>query len=93
MLRRFSFSGHVRNRPVLQPRKSAVSGVVGLYRHYKNKHIYRVLDVVIHADTQERMVLYEELVPAGLRFVRPLDTFTELLDHDGRVIQRFEKLS
>ncbi len=92
MLRRFSFSGHVRNRPVvLQPRKSAVAGVVGLYRHYKNKHVYCVLDVVIHADTQERMVLYEQL-DGPLRFVRPLETFTELLDHEGRFIQRFEKL-
>lgn len=71
--------------------------MTGMYRHYKNAHIYRVLDVVLHTETQEKMVLYEELVPSdrnplGLRFVRPFEMFTEMVEHDGKRVPRFEKL-
>jgi len=76
---------------------SSAQPLAGMYRHHKNGQLYRVLDVVLHTETQQRMVLYEELLPSernpdGLRFVRPFEMFTELVEHDGQIIPRFEKL-
>lgn len=70
--------------------------LIGMYRHYKNRRLYRVLDVVLHTETQERMVLYEELAPSernpeGFRFVRPIELFTEVVECDGQMVPRFEK--
>lgn len=70
----------------------------GIYRHYKNGQLYRVLDLVLHTETQQHMVLYEEVVPSErnpdrLRFVRPLEMFTEIVNDDGKEVQRFVKMS
>lgn len=70
----------------------------GLYRHYKNKQVYRVLDIVLHTETQQHMVLYKELIqseqnPNNLRFVRPFEMFTELVEYNGKMVPRFEKVS
>lgn len=69
----------------------------GVYKHYKNGQLYRVLDIVLHTETQQRMVLYEEIIqsernPDNLRFVRPFEMFTEIIEHHGKTVQRFEKL-
>lgn len=68
----------------------------GLYKHYKYNDAYHVLGCVLHTETNELMVLYKELVPSkrnpdNLLFVRPKDTFTEVIKYRGKYIQRFEK--
>ena len=46
----------------------------GIYRHYKGG-LYDVLDIVIHTETSEEMVLYEDV--KGKRYVRPLSMWNE----------------
>jgi hypothetical protein len=71
---------------------------LGRYRHYKGK-LYEVLKVVMHTETNERLVLYRALyeIPE-LReeygddpwFVRPFTMFNEDVVIDGRSMPRFE---
>lgn len=51
----------------------------GIYRHFKGKE-YKVLGVVIHSETREKLVLYLELYPPYELNVRPIELFTELVD-------------
>lgn len=46
----------------------------GIYRHYKGG-LYDVLDIVIHTETNEEMVVYEDV--KGKRYVRPLSMWNE----------------
>ena len=68
-----------------------MSGVKpGLYRHLKHGNEYTVIDTVRHSETQEAMVLYRaEYGERGL-WVRPLDMFTEQVEHNGVKKVRFE---
>jgi hypothetical protein len=71
---------------------------LGRYRHYKGK-LYEVLGIVMHTETNEKLVLYRALyeIPA-LRaeygddpwFVRPFTMFNEEVVIDGRAMPRFE---
>lgn len=62
----------------------------GRYRHFKHGNEYTVIDIVRHSETQEAMVLYRaEYGERGL-WVRPLDMFTEQVEHDGAIKPRFE---
>jgi hypothetical protein len=73
---------------------------LGRYRHYKGK-LYEVLGVVMHTETNEKLVLYRALydIPT-LReeygddpwFVRPFSMFNEDVVIDGRTMPRFEYL-
>lgn len=70
---------------------------LGQYRHYKGK-LYEVLGVVMHTETNEKLVLYRALyeIPE-LRddygddpwFVRPFTMFNEEVEIDGRRMPRF----
>jgi len=73
---------------------------LGRYRHYKGKE-YQVLGVVLHTETNEKMVLYRALYECPeLReeygddpwFVRPFVMFNESIVVDGRTMPRFEYL-
>jgi hypothetical protein len=68
-----------------------MSGVKpGRYRHFKHGNEYTVIDTVRHSETQEAMVLYRaEYGERGL-WVRPLDMFTEQVEHNGEKKPRFE---
>ena len=61
----------------------------GKYRHYKNK-LYQVMEVAIHSETMEEMVVYRPLYGEGKLWVRPLDMFLESIEIDGKTIPRFE---
>ena len=67
----------------------------GLYEHYKGKR-YEVLDVAIHTETQERMVVYKALYkgdfPEGALWVRPLAMFQESVSANGISVPRFRYL-
>ena len=51
----------------------------GIYKHFKGDY-YLVEDVVIHSETEEKMVLYRALYEEGLRYVRPYEMFTSKVD-------------
>jgi hypothetical protein len=83
-------------------RASLVDGVsrmkLGRYRHYKGK-LYEVLGVVMHTETNEKLVLYRALyeIPELHEeygddpwFVRPFVMFNESVVVDGRTMPRFE---
>ena len=73
----------------------------GKYRHYKGKD-YEVLNVVLHTETREPMVLYKALYSVGdydtalygaeLLFVRPLEMFLEKVEINGTKVLRFQKI-
>lgn len=68
----------------------------GLYEHYKGKR-YEVLDVAMHSETLEPMVIYKMLYkgnfPQGTLWVRPLAMFKENVTVNGKLVPRFRYLS
>ena len=68
----------------------------GLYEHYKGKR-YEVIDVAMHTETVELMVIYKALYkgdfPEGMLWVRPLAMFKENVTVDGKLVPRFRYLS
>lgn len=67
--------------------------VKGIYRHYKGKE-YELIDVVIHSETLEKMVLYRPLYEneIGGLWIRPYEMFFEEIEVDGKKVNRFEKI-
>jgi hypothetical protein len=63
----------------------------GIYEHYKGKK-YKVLDVVVHSETLEKLVLYEFMYenPVSQIWVRPLTMFEEDVEINGEVKPRFK---
>ncbi len=60
----------------------------GKYRHYKGGE-YEVIDVAIHSETHEAMVVYRPLYGEGRLWVRPLAMFVENVVVDGVTLPRF----
>lgn len=60
----------------------------GLYRHYKGGE-YDVIDIAIHSETEEQMVLYRPRYGERALWVRPLAMFEEMLSVGGQQVQRF----
>ncbi len=62
----------------------------GIYEHYKGKR-YEVIDVVRHSETLEEMVLYKTLYKSelGPLWVRPKEMFLEVIEVDGKKVDRF----
>ncbi|MBL7670806.1 MAG: DUF1653 domain-containing protein [Bdellovibrionaceae bacterium] len=65
-----------------------------LYHHYKNKP-YTYIGLARHSETLEEMVIYETRYEndQGRVWVRPKQMFFESIDHDGKPIPRFKKIS
>lgn len=61
----------------------------GTYRHYKGGE-YQVIDVAIHSETEERLVVYRPLYGDKKLWVRPLDMFVEQVFINGVPKKRFE---
>ena len=64
---------------------------IGRYRHFKGNE-YEVLCVAKHSETLEDMVVYKALYGDGGVWVRPASMWEELVEHNGKVVRRFEKL-
>ncbi len=65
--------------------------IPGIYRHFKGKD-YEVIGVARHSETEEDMVVYRPLDDnkgKGDLWVRPLEMFTEMVEHQGMYTQRF----
>ena len=60
----------------------------GTYRHYKGNR-YVVLCMATHSETLEPMVVYQALYGDGKVWARPASMWSELVQHDGKFVERF----
>lgn len=69
---------------------------LGVYVHYKHRHddpkYYQIIGLARHTETEEKLVVYVPLYPAGgIRIAaRPLDDFLSPVVVDGVTMPRFE---
>jgi len=50
-----------------------------IYKHFKGDY-YIVLDIAIHTETKEKMVIYRSLYENGQLYVRPYNSFISAVD-------------
>ncbi|MBA3980487.1 MAG: DUF1653 domain-containing protein [Alcanivorax sp.] len=63
----------------------------GQYRHFKGG-LYDVLGVARDSEMQVPQVVYRALYGERGLWVRPLAMFTELVERDGQIRPRFERV-
>jgi hypothetical protein len=63
----------------------------GTYRHYKGGE-YEVIDVAIHSETEELLVVYRPLYGEGRLWARPLEMFAGTVEIKGELMRRFSPL-
>ena len=64
----------------------------GIYQHFKGQE-YQVFGTAKHSETEELLVVYKPLYETDEAvdyWVRPLAMFTETVERDGTVYQRFK---
>lgn len=65
------------------------------YRHFKGK-IYVVIDIAVHTETDEIMVVYKRFLDSLVTWCRPLEMFMSDVDHkkypDVKQKKRFERM-
>ena len=64
----------------------------GIYRHYKGKE-YELIDIAIHSETLEEMVVYRALYGEQKLWVRPANMWEEEVEVDGKKVKRFEYIN
>ena len=70
---------------------------LGKYQHFKG-NFYQVLHCARHSETNEWFVVYQPLYKqkngddAGI-WIRPLAMFTEIIEREGKPLQRFTYLN
>lgn len=64
----------------------------GLYRHFKGGE-YELLSVAHHSETQELLAVYRSVEDRDTIWVRPLEMFTELVEHTDAKLPRFERVA
>lgn len=62
----------------------------GLYRHYKNHKLYRVLNIAEHTESGEPLVVYIALYDEGKVWARPLSMFAEFIMIKDFAVPRFK---
>lgn len=61
----------------------------GRYRHFKGKD-YEVIGVAKDSESSREFVVYRALYGERGLWIRPLEMFNEIVERDGRRMQRFE---
>ena len=59
-----------------------------IYRHFKGKD-YLLLYIARHSETMEQLVVYQALYGERDVWARPLSMWTEKVDYQGEIIERF----
>lgn len=62
---------------------------IGRYRHFKGKE-YEVTATAYNSETLETTVVYKALYGDGATWVRPAHMWNELVEHNGKLVRRFE---
>ncbi len=73
------------------------------YRHYKStgwdNHIYEIIGIGKHSETGEILVIYKPLYDASWTWlwdndfvVRPLSMRDEIVEYNGKKLERFTKI-
>jgi len=60
------------------------------YKHYKGS-LYIVTDLGIDEASESVSVVYQALYDEQLTFIRPLSSWTEMIELDGKKVRRFEE--
>ncbi len=76
------------NASISRKRLAAPQIAPGRYRHFKGNE-YEVLCVASHSETTEPMVVYRALYGEGGVWVRPAFMWSEMVEHEGRLVPRF----
>ena len=63
----------------------------GKYRHFKGNE-YELIDIALHSETMEPMVVYRALYGENGLWVRPASMWNEFIDRDGYPGPRFQYL-
>lgn len=64
----------------------------GRYRHFKGTE-YEVLGVSTHSETGEKLVIYMSVDGKETLWARPYDMFIDVIEHNGKTVNRFTPLS
>ena len=64
----------------------------GRYRHFKGIE-YEVLGISTHSETGEKLVIYMSVDGKETLWARPYDMFIDVVEHDGKTVNRFTPLS
>lgn len=62
---------------------------MGVYKHYKG-NLYEAVNIVVHSETLEKMVLYRAIEDEQNFWVRPLSMWNNIIDVAGKQLKRFE---
>lgn len=64
----------------------------GKYKHFKGNE-YELIDIAIHSETLEEMVVYRPLYGEGKLWVRPASMWNEEVIHNGEKVKRFSYIN
>ncbi len=66
----------------------------GIYRHFKNKQLYKVRTVAKSSSDLSDVVVYEAQYdnPVSRFWVRPISEFNQDIYWEGKTVKRFEKI-
>jgi hypothetical protein len=59
------------------------------YRHFKGNE-YEFICIAFHSETDEKLVIYKD--DLGNVFARPYDMFFDNVEHEGKIVPRFQKI-
>ena len=62
---------------------------LGKYRHFKG-NLYEVIDIARSSESLEEFVVYRALYGENGLWIRPLKMFLEMVEVNGRVLERFQ---
>ncbi len=66
---------------------------LGVYQHYKNQKEYNVLCIALEeANPNSELVIYQALYDDQKIWARPIESFREILDINGKPTPRFQFL-